>query len=490
MSTDTATPHPAEVSVPKSTNDEPDRIRSVFEAQVANLQALKDTSLKARKKKLKALRSTIFTWRERIQEAVHADFQRAHTETDVIEIYPAVADIKHVMQHMWEWAAPEDVDTPLTYLGSSSYVLKEPKGASLVITPWNYPFFLSISPIAYAVAAGCSVVLKPSEFTPNTSLLLKEMLAEVFSEDEVAVVLGDHTVSKQLLDLKFNHIHFTGSPGVGKIVMRAASKHLTSVTLELGGKSPTIVDKTANVRRAAKKIAWGKWINAGQTCVAPDYVLVHSSKKEALQTAVREELETMYGADPARWSESNDFCRMVNAKHYGRVKDVLRDAVEKGATVAFGDDHDDAARYLAPTLLTDVPAEAEVMEEEIFGPVLPVIAFDDLDEALRIINAREKPLALYIFSRKQKNIDRILQNTSAGGTCINETVLHVSQVNLPFGGINNSGFGKSHGRWGFLDFCNERAVLRQHLPFSAAQMLYPPYTPFVRRMITWTMKWF
>ena len=438
---------PKTVQVPKSNNDSVERIHEIFEKQKANLQQLKNASIKDRKKKLNTLKKAIFTWRERIQDAVHKDFKRAKTETDIIEIYPAISEIKHVANNLYDWASPMEVDTPITYMGSSSYVHYEPKGNTLIITPWNYPFFLSVSPIVYAIAAGNAVILKPSEFTPNTSQLLKEMLAEVFEENEVAVLQGDHHVSTELLKLKFDHVHFTGSPMVGKIVMKAAAEHLTTCTLELGGKSPTIVDETANVKEAGKKIAWGKWINAGQTCVAPDYILVHKSKKDAFVGELKKNIEKTYSA-----SENNDsdFCRMVNAKHYNRVKGYVEEAASNGASVDFGGNFNDETNYIAPTVVSSVSHESKLMQDEIFGPVLPIIEYEDLDEALKIINGKEKPLALYIFSKKRKNIDKIINHTSAGGTCVNETVLHVSQVNLPFGGINNSGVGKSHGKWGLL----------------------------------------
>lgn len=477
-------------SIPKSGNDSSTRIQEIFKLQQANLQYLKNTSGKERRKKLKALKNKVFEYRTKIQEALNADFQKPATESDISEIYPVVSELKHTIAHFEDWMEREEVDIPITMLGSSAYVHYEPKGSCLVITPWNYPFYLAVSPLIYAIAAGNAAILKPSEFTPNTSQLVKEMLAELFEEKEIAVVQGDHQVSSELLKLKFNHIHFTGSPMVGKIVMEGASKHLTSCTLELGGKSPTIVDDTANIKEAATKIVWGKYLNEGQTCIAPDYVLVHESKKAALVDAMKAEIKKKYGADTNARLEGGNLCRLVNAKHYKRVQELTDDAVSKGANVEIGGKYDDSQNFIDPTILTNVSSDSRIMNEEIFGPVLPLLTFSNLEEAMSMVNSKERPLALYIFSNKEKNIKYIMNNSSAGGTCINDTILHILQPNLPFGGVNNSGIGKSHGKWGFVDFSNERSVLKQHFKFGMALFLHPPYNKFTKFMIDITMKYF
>lgn len=478
------------VTVPKSANDDIASIQRIFEAQQANLQNLKNTNTKARRKKLKALKNLIFDNRTKIQEALYADFKKPAIEADISEIYPTTSEIKHAISHLSDWMEREEVDTPMTLLGSSAYIHYEPKGNCLVITPWNYPFYLAISPLVYAIAAGNAAILKPSEFTPHTSKLVKELLAQIFPENEIAVILGDHHVSSALLKLKFNHIHFTGSPMVGKIVMEAASKNLTTCTLELGGKSPTIVDETANINEAAKKIVWGKYLNEGQICIAPDYVLVHESKKTALIAAMKEEIHKKYGQDAEGRRGSGNIGRMVNAKHYSRVQNLAQNAVNDGAVVEIGGIYNDEDNYIDPTILSNVSKDSKIMQEEIFGPIMPMITFSSLEEAVKLINEKEKPLALYIFSKKEKNINFLLNNTSAGGTCINETILHITQPNLPFGGVNNSGVGKGHGKWGFVDFSNERSVLRQHFPFGMSQMLHPPYNKFSKFVIDMTMKFF
>lgn len=484
------TPQKQSYSIAKSENDNVERILQVFEAQKANLQSLKNTKIKERKQKLKLLKKKVFEYRSKIQEALYQDYKKPAEEADISEIYPVTSEIKHVLSHVDDWAADEHVDTPTTLIGSSAYIQYGPKGNCLVIAPWNYPFYLTISPIVYAIAAGNAVMVKPSEFTPKTTLVLKELLAEVFKENEVAIIQGDHTVSTELLKLKFNHIHFTGSPNVGKIVMEAASKHLTSCTLELGGKSPTIIDDTANLKEAAKKIVWGKYLNEGQTCISPDYILVHQSKKTELIEAMKTEINKRYGTDENARQHNGNLSRIVNAKHFNRVKDLSEDAVNNGAKVAAGAKFDETENYIDPTILTDVSKDSRIMNEEIFGPVLPILTYNTLEEAVQMINEKERPLALYIFSKKNKNIDYIMQHTTAGGTCINETILHITQPNLPFGGINNSGLGKSHGKWGFVDFSNERSVLRQHFTFGMAQLLYPPYNKFSKFVIDFTMKWF
>jgi len=478
------------INIPKSENDSLSEIKEIYTSQINNLQKIKNTSVKERKKKLKALKSKIFSYRTAIQEALFADFKKPALEADISEIYPVISELKHVINHLEEWMQDEEVDTPITLLGSSAYIKYEPKGACLIITPWNYPFYLTLSPLIYAIAAGNTAIIKPSEFTPNTSLVVKKMLAEIFEENEVAIVQGDYTVSTELLNLKFNHIHFTGSPAVGKIVMKAASKHLTSCTLELGGKSPSIVDETANIKEAATKIVWGKYLNEGQTCIAPDYILVHESKKDALVHEMKVQINKKYGADESARKNGGNLTRMVNAKHFNRVKALADAAISDGAKVETGATYDSADNYIDPTILTNVSKDSTIMEEEIFGPIMPVITFKTLEEAVNIVNEKEKPLALYIFSKKNKNIDYLMQHTSAGGTCINDTILHITQPNLPFGGVNNSGIGKSHGKWGFVDFSNERSVLRQHFSFGMSQLLHPPYSKLTKKLIDITMKWF
>ncbi|HXH18761.1 MAG TPA: aldehyde dehydrogenase family protein [Chitinophagales bacterium] len=473
-----------------SANTPSGEIQRLYNLQQQNKQNVKKTTAKERKRKLNALKKKIFEHREAIRQALFHDFRKAPAETDITEIYPSVSEIRHAVDRLEEWMHPLTVETPISFFGTSAKVIYEPKGCTLIISPWNYPFQLCIIPLVSAVAAGNCSIIKPSEYTPHTAAILKSVLKEVFNENEVAVVEGDYTVSQELLRLKFDHIFFTGSPAVGKIVMKAAAEHLTSVTLELGGKSPVIVDETANVKASARRIAWGKLLNNGQTCIAPDYLFVHESRYSEFIDELKKSVANEYGRTEEEIKRSPDYCRIINSRHHARVKKLIEDAVEKGATVVMGGKIDDADNYISPTVLTDVPKDAEVLHEEIFGPVLPVLTYRDIKEPLDYINSKEKPLALYVFSKSRKNIDTVLSNTSAGGTCINETLLHNAQPNLPFGGVNNSGIGNSHGYYGFKAFSHERAILKQHLPKGSMENMYPPYKGFVLKMIDFTLKYF
>jgi aldehyde dehydrogenase (NAD+) len=322
--------------------------------------------------------------------------------------------------------------------------------------------------------------------TPHSSALMGKLLGEIFEENEVAVIEGGKDTSTELLSLKFNHIFFTGAPSIGKVVMAAAAKHLTSVTLELGGKSPTIVDETADLKMAARRVAWGKCLNNGQVCIAPDYVFVHESKKAEFVEEVNKTIKSFYTENA---SENDSYARIVNQHHYNRVKSYVDDAIAMGAVVESGAQFDEAQNYISPTVMTNVSNDSKLMTNEIFGPIMPVFSFKNIDEAIAQINEREKPLALYIYSKSNKNINHILANTRAGGGCINQSSVHFFNTNLPFGGSNNSGIGKSHGLDGFKAFSNARGILRQHIP-NALELLLPPYTNFSQKLIDLTIKWF
>ncbi len=462
-------------------------IKQTFRQQQAHRAVLRATSAETRKAKLKDLRNAIFARRKDFHAALAADFGKPAEEVDLAELAPTLIEIKYARKHLAGWMKPRKVKTPLPLFGTKSEIRYEPKGVGLIISPWNYPINLTLAPLVGAVSAGCPVMLKPSEYTPSAARLLKEMLADLFPEKEVALFEGDAAVAQALLKLPFNHIYFTGSPAVGKLVMKAAAEHLASVTLELGGKSPVIVDESADVATAAKGIAFGKFSNAGQICIAPDHLYVHRSLHDRLIAALREEIHSAFGDGT---HPSPDFARIVNERHHRRVQNLLERAVEAGAGVAAGGNTQPAAHYIAPTLLTDVPAKTEVMAEEIFGPLLPVLPFDTLDEVLDDVNSRPNPLALYIFSKKHKNIEKVLNGTTAGGTCINDTLLHFIHPELPFGGAGFSGIGRGNGHHGFLAFSNERGVLRQRLKHAPLQLFYPPYTPRTRKLIDLLLKYF
>ena len=465
-------------------------IARVFALQQANRPHLRHTTAKQRLAKLKRLRKALFDNRQAIRDAVYADFRKAPEEVDVTEIFTVALEIDHMKLHLRRWLKPKRVRTPLTLLGTTSEVRYEPKGVGLIISPWNYPINLTLGPLVGAIAAGCPAIIKPSEYTPHTSRLMKEMLADLFDEQEVAVFEGDYTVSQELLTYPFDHIYFTGSPEVGKIVMKAAAENLSSITLELGGKSPTIVDETADVQEAAMKIVFGKFTNKGQTCIAPDYVYVHERLHDAFVEALREQIHAFYGEDAEARASNADYARIVNDKHFERLRRLYEDALESGAQAATGAVGDAEDRFIDPTVLTEVPLNARIMQEEIFGPVLPVLKFKTLDEVIDAINSRPKPLALYIFSNRKANIEKLLHETSAGGTCINDTLLHYLHPELPFGGVGPSGIGKGYGYYGFLAFTNERPVLRQRLKNGPFKHFYPPYTKKTQTLIDLLLKWF
>jgi aldehyde dehydrogenase (NAD+) len=452
-----------------------DEIERVYAKQREYRDAVAATTAPQRIAKLRRLHDAIFANRSEIYAALWADYEKPPSEVDLSEIYPAVSEARHAMRHLRRWMKPRRVATPLALFGSRSRIVYEPKGVVLIISPWNFPLNLTFGPLVSAIAAGNCVVIKPSEMTPHTSACMAKIISDLFDESEAAVIEGDSVVAEELLRKKWDHIFFTGSPAVGRVVMRAAAEHLTPVTLELGGKSPVIVDRTANLEEAAKKIAWGKFFNSGQICIAPDYLLVDEAIREPFIEKLRAAIAPETGL-------------IVNDRHAARVKRLFDDAVAGGAEVVAGGQFHQ--RALGPTLLANVDPESPLMQQEIFGPLLPMITYRTIDEALRVIAAREKPLVLYLFSRSRKVIAEVMSRTTAGGTAINDTLLHFFQLNLPFGGVGESGVGKAHGKFGFEAFSNARGVFEQPTRFSAMQLLYPPYTKFKKKLIDLTIRYF
>lgn len=461
-------------------------IQRLFHLQKDNQFNVANTNARQRIKKLDKLYDAVMKYRPQIKEALYNDYKKHPSEVDLTETYPVTSEIKHAKKYLGRWMSNQKVTTPIALMGSSSYIKYEPKGVVLIISPWNFPLNLTFGPLASAIAAGNTVVIKPSEHTPHISALMGKIIQELFNEDEIVVVQGGVPTSQALLDLPFNHIFFTGAPSIGKIVMRAAAKHLTSVTLELGGKSPTIIDETASVETAARRTAWGKFMNNGQVCIAPDYIYVHESKKQAFIDAVKKNVETFYSQNI---DQTDSYCRIVNNHHYNRVKSYIDDAVSKGAKIEMGGSGDGNQDFIPPTMMTNVAKDSTLMTEEIFGPVLPIYGYTNLDEVINEINKRAKPLALYIYSKSGKNQRKIMDNTRAGNTCINHNGVHFFNTNLPFGGSNNSGIGKAHGKHGFEAFSNARGVLKQHIP-NALELLMPPYTDFKQKIIDLTIKFF
>jgi aldehyde dehydrogenase (NAD+) len=453
-------------------------INEIFNSQKKHFQnELKTSSINDRLKKLRSIKNWIKNNKKLICEEIYKDFEKGEEEVLLSEIKPIIDEINHNVSQLSVWTKPKRVDTPLAFIGSKSEIHYEPKGVTLIIAPWNYPFNLCIGPLVSAIGAGCSVIIKPSEHTPNTANLISRMMSELFKEEEIAVVQGDVSVSTELLKLPFNHIFFTGSPQVGKIVMKAAAEHLTSVTLELGGRNPTIIDETANLKDAAQKIVWGKFLNSGQTCIAPNYIYVHESQAQKLKDSLIEQIEIQYSKlDTTR-------TKIVNSNHFGRLTDLLDKTISAGGKLLYGGEKDGKINFLSPTLISDITIDSPIFKEEIFGPILPILTYSNLEEVIETINKTEKPLALYIFSKSRKNQNYILNNTRSGTTAINETTVQFAQNHLPFGGVNNSGIGKAHGEFGFYEFSNLKSVLKQRVGFTSLKMIYPPYTNFKKKLI-------
>ena len=478
MSTTTETPIPTESEISEE-------LQRIFNLQQRHHWQVARTTARERIAKLRRFEKALFQHRKQIQEALYADFRKPPGESDLTEIYAVLSEIRHAIRHLRRWMAPQPVPAPLMLINSRSHIVYEPKGVVLILSPWNYPVNLTFGPLVSALAAGNCVMIKPSELIPHTSSLMARIIRETFPEEEVALVEGGVETAQALLELPFNHIFYTGSPTVGKIIMQAAAKHLASVTLELGGKSPTIVDETANLDLAATRIAWTKFANNGQTCIAPDYLLVQEQIKDKLLQHIKQKVQQFFGANP---QASDDYARVVNQRHFARLQGYLDEAIAHGAKIIFGGDTDPASRYMAPTIVEAVPEDTKLLKEEIFGPILPVRTFRHLSEAVDFINAKERPLALYIYSRKRRNIEFVARNTRSGALSINHSAVHFFNNDLPFGGVNNSGVGKAHGWFGFEAFSNAKGVFRQNLP-GGLELVLPPYTRWKRKIIDLVLRW-
>lgn len=462
-----------------------ERMNSIFEAQS---KPQSNSTIKERLNHLRCIENWIKDHESDIVEAHFQDLGKPKSEVDLAEIWFVMSEIKMAKKNLQQWMSPKRKGiSSLALFPAKAWVHMEPKGVVLIISPWNFPFNLTVGPMVSALAAGNRIMIKPSEMTPNVSALIEKMVADLFETNMVAVFQGDATVSTELLKLPFHHIFFTGSSHVGKIVMSAAAKHLASVTLELGGKSPTIIDNTAQIGMAVKKIAWGKCINAGQSCIAPDYILVHENVKDEFVFKLSQRLNEVFGESLEDKKLTKDYGRIVNSNHWLRINSLLENAIKEGASIAHGGGKDKAQYFFEPTLLDNVTLDMDIMTEEIFGPLLPIIPFKDLNECLKIIQAKPKPLALYMFSNSQKNINNIIQNTSSGGMVINEVKSHFLNLDLPFGGVNTSGFGRSHGVEGFRSFSNERTMLKNGR-LSQINLIFPPYTKWTKRVIHFVTK--
>lgn len=449
-------------------NSSNEYIVKVVEAQRNYFRSGVTLDIAFRKEMLKRLLKGLRKWEKSLAEALWADLHKSYEEAYMTEFGILYGEIENHIKHLSVWASPKKVCSPLKMFPSRSKVVTEPLGNTLIIAPWNYPVQLLLNPLIGAISAGCTALLKPSPYTPNVAYVLEQMIDDTFSEEYIAIVQGNRDVNRLLLDQRFDLIFFTGSPALGREVMAAAAKHITPVVLELGGKSPCIVDKEADIKVAAKRIAWGKSLNAGQTCIAPDYLLVHEEIKEEFIEALHKSFRSLLGRKPHK---TKHFVRIVSDRAFDRLVGYL-----DNGTIRFGGEYDREERFFAPTLLDNVSPEAPVMQEEIFGPIFPLLTFSDTADVIKFVAEREKPLALYYFGSVEKGAE-VLHHTSSGGACINDVIVHIANEHTPFGGVGNSGMGSYHGEESFRVFSHRRSVIttptKIDVPFR-----YMPYRLF------------
>ena len=450
-------------------------LQVAFDTLSKNRWHISQTSYRERKNKLLKLKDVILKKRSDIAEALYLDFNKPRAEGELTEIHTCIDEINFAIAHLKKWMKPHRVKTPLVLFGTSSQIRYEAKGVVLILSPWNYPFSLMINPLVAAVAAGNCVMARPSEKTTHTGRILKEVIEEIFPHNEVFVSLGDIPVAQQMIKLPFDHIFFTGSISVGRAVMMEAAKNLTSVTLELGGKSPAIVDKDVDLEDTVKKLVWGKFVNGGQTCVAPDYVYVPTELKKSFIDCFEKEIGYRYGETSLERVKNPDFARIIDLAAFDRLNKKIANE-----TQLFHDQPLRDERYIPPTLLTDVKASSPIMEDEIFGPILPLLTYDHIDEVISYVRKNSKPLALYIFSKRNNFIENVLRQTTSGGVTINNVLLHLANPHLPFGGVGFSGMGSYHGFFGFKTFSHERAILKQSR-LNIVEFFFPPYQTWFKR---------
>ncbi len=452
-------------------------IPKLLSSQKAFFEAGNSLDVAERISKLRKLKTIIEEKEEEISAALFADFRKPEFETYATETALILSELKFTIQKLKKWAKPKKVKSTFLNFPSKDYIYPQPYGNVLVLAPWNYPFQLSVSPAIGALAAGNTVILKPSEYAPATSQLTKEIFAEVYTEEEVAITLGGVAISEELLKLKWDYVFFTGSVPVGRIVAKAIAPHLTPATLELGGKNPCIIHSSAKIDLAAKRIVWGKFINAGQTCISPDYILIDKKKKTEFTEAVKREIKAAFGEDPRN---SSDYARIINKKNFERLQAML-----EGQTVITGGQTHATDNYIAPTLLNEPSLDAEVMQDEIFGPILPVLTFSDETEIEKIICHYPDPLALYVFAEDKDFSEEILQKYRFGGGASNDVVVHIANKNLPFGGVGSSGYGGYHGKFSFDTFTHKKSISKR-ATWIDIPLRYAPYTgklPLIKKVM-------
>ncbi|KAB7763193.1 aldehyde dehydrogenase family protein [Xanthomonas maliensis] len=463
-------------------------IATLFAAQQATALAWRRSTAEQRIARLRALRRALLARRQALYAAFAADLGKPALEVELTEILPVVDEIATAIARLPRWMRPRKVAPTLLTLGTRARVTFQPKGRCLIIGPWNYPVATVLGPLVSALAAGNTVIVKPSEFTPQVNAVLQAVLEEAFARSEVALVQGAVATAQALLECSFDHIFFTGSTAVGRQVMAAAARQLIPVTLELGGKSPVIVDKRADLRRAAEVIVWGKLVNAGQTCIAPDTLFVHRDVRALLLAHCRALLAQRYGDTPQAVAASPDLTRMIHPAHAARLAALIDEARAAGAELLVGGEHDTAQRFVAPTLLAQVPPQTRLAQEEIFGPVLPVIEFERIEQVLDTLDAAPKPLALYLWSEDRALVDTVLARTSSGSAVVNHCLQQFVHTGLPFGGIGASGIGNGHGEHGFKAFSHERALLRGGRLLTI-KAFFPPYRAWQQRVALALTAW-
>lgn len=457
-------------------------LADLFAAQRRRALELRTSTAAERRERIRCLADGVRRAASRLRDALHADLAKPTPESDLTELFPVLQEARYAARHLARWMRTRRVAPTLALLGTRARIRYEPLGTSLIISPWNYPVNLSLVPAISALAAGCPAIVKPSEYTPACSRALHELVVANFAPEDLVVIEGGPEIARSLLRMPFEHIFFTGSAQTARAVMRAAAEHLAAFTLELGGKSPAIVDRSADLERAARIIVWAAFANAGQTCITPDHVYVHREIAAAFRDRLLAEVRRMWGANAEARRRNPDYCRIISDRHTARLGALIADARQRGAEILLGGGYEPEARYVEPTVIWNPPPDSQMLQEEIFGPILPLLPYDSLENVVAALNARPKPLALYLYARDRRVRREVIVGTSSGGVVINHAMLHFLHERLPFGGVNESGLGSYHGFYGFRAFSHERTVLTDH--FSPSRLMLPPYTALPRTIIS------
>lgn len=461
-------------------------INDVFQDQKNGYLEFGMRSAKDRVHDLKNLRHSLLKHRTEILEALHIDLGKPPVEAELSDIFPVKKEIDQVIRNLPMWQHPRRVRAPLSLIGTTGYIRPESKGVVLIISPWNFPFNLTLGPVISAIAAGNCVVLKPSEYTPASNAVLRKIIESVFSKKHICMIEGGRETSEYLTQLPFDHIFFTGSPTIGKKVMAAAATNLCSVTLELGGKNPTIIDRDVDLEDALKRVVWGKFFNCGQVCISPDYLIVPEERLEEICQKLEDRIRAWYGEFPL---DSDELGCIINEQHWERLNSLIEDCRSRGAKIRLGGRGSKEVRKFEPTIISHVDSSMEIMNEEIFGPILPIITYSDISEVNHLVSRLPRPLAYYVFSKNKKNIEQLVKGSRAGTTGINETYIQFVFPGLPFGGTNHSGMGKSHGQAGFEVFSNYRSFVLQRSRYNMVRLIFPPYGKLEKWIARFSTRW-